>query len=81
MTLFRNRYRIESARLRGFDYATPGEYFVTVGTASVVELFGRVTNGIMIRSDLGETAHRFLGGTSETIQESGQEENSAGKLV
>jgi len=32
MTLFRNKYRIESARLPGWDYANPGWYFVTICT-------------------------------------------------
>jgi hypothetical protein len=29
MTLFKNKYRIESARLQGWNYTTPGYYFVT----------------------------------------------------
>ena len=30
MTLYRNKYRIESARLKGWDYASNGHYFITI---------------------------------------------------
>jgi hypothetical protein len=29
MALFQNKLRIESARLRGWDYGKPGTYYVT----------------------------------------------------
>lgn len=32
LNLFKNKYRIESTRLRGYDYTSPGEYFVTICT-------------------------------------------------
>jgi hypothetical protein len=31
-TKYKNKYRIESARLPGWDYRTPGWYFVTICT-------------------------------------------------
>jgi REP element-mobilizing transposase RayT len=36
MTLFNNKYRIESARLKGYDYSFPGEYFVTICTGGMI---------------------------------------------
>ncbi|RMG68306.1 MAG: transposase [Calditrichaeota bacterium] len=51
---FRGKYRIPSARLAGWDYATPGAYFITICTAGRAHLFGTVRNGQMILSTLGE---------------------------
>ena len=53
MTLFKNRYRIESARLRNHDYSQPGAYFITICTNNRECLFGNVENGKMILNDAG----------------------------
>jgi len=39
---FRNRYRIESIRLRGYDYSRDGAYFVTICTKNRDCIFGDV---------------------------------------
>jgi putative transposase len=57
MTLYHNKYRIESSRLKGYDYNLPGEYFVTIDTKSMVRWFGEVEKGGMIRNEIGEIAH------------------------
>ncbi len=45
---FHGRYRVESTRLPGWDYAQPGWYFVTVCVADRVGMpLGRVMNGTM----------------------------------
>jgi putative transposase len=44
MTLFRNKYRVESTRLRGFDYAKNGAYFITIITKNRICLFGEITH-------------------------------------
>jgi len=54
MTLFKNKYRIESARLRGYDYSLPGLYFVTICTKNRVCHFGDVVNGEMNLSPIGD---------------------------
>jgi putative transposase len=54
MTLFNNKYRIESARLKGYDYSLPGEYFVTICAGGMVECFGNIVDGEMKRNDVGE---------------------------
>lgn len=56
---FRDQYRIASARLVGWNYTTPGWYFVTVCTDDRVHFFGEVIetpNGEarMILSPMGE---------------------------
>lgn len=42
MALFRNKFRIESSRLPGWDYSNPGYYFITVCTKNRVHLFGEI---------------------------------------
>ncbi len=56
MTLYKNKYRMESARLPGWDYASPGAYFVTICTKNRECLFGEIVNGKMILSDCGKMA-------------------------
>jgi REP element-mobilizing transposase RayT len=57
MSLYRDKYRIESARLKGFDYSSPGEYFVTICTKGLVEFFGEVIQSKMLRNEIGGIAH------------------------
>ena len=52
MALFRNRYRIESARMRGHDYGN-GWYFITICTRERICHFGTIHNGFMCLSDIG----------------------------
>ena len=56
MALFRNRYRVESTRLRGWDYAQPGLYFVTICTRDKYPWFGQVLDGNLRLSAVGELA-------------------------
>lgn len=56
MTLFKNKYRIESTRLKGWDYSSPGAYFVTIVTKNHACYFGNVENGDMHLNELGEIA-------------------------
>ena len=58
MTLFRNRYRIESARLTGWDYRSEGWYFVTVCTVNRECLFGEIIDDQVRLSMFGETARQ-----------------------
>jgi REP element-mobilizing transposase RayT len=46
-----------SIRLRGYDYARPGLYFVTVCTHRRELLFGEVVDGQMRRNALGDIVH------------------------
>jgi len=60
MTRYKERYRIESTRLSGWDYASPGYYFVTIVTRQRCLSFGDILNQGEIRlSPLGEIARRF----------------------
>ena len=62
--LFRNKYRISSARLSSWNYANEGMYFITICTANRAHFFGEIikcpTEGAaqqeMRLSLLGQTA-------------------------
>ncbi len=42
MTLYKNKYRVEPARLTGYDYSSPGWYFITICTKNRVQYFGKI---------------------------------------
>jgi putative transposase len=54
MTLFKDRYRAESARLKGWDYSCVGYYFVTICTRDRLCTLGNVIDEIMRLSPVGE---------------------------
>ena len=56
---FKNRYRIESARLRSWDYSSPGWYFVTVCTKRMKPYFGKIDQVSSSLSELGQTVNQF----------------------
>ncbi len=45
MALFKDKYRIESIRLPGHDYSSPGAYFITICTHNRQCLFGNIVDG------------------------------------
>ena len=47
-------------RLKGYDYAGEGWYFVTICTRNYLHLFGKIENGIMIANDAGRLAAEAL---------------------
>ncbi|MBW4542795.1 MAG: hypothetical protein KME43_27265 [Myxacorys chilensis ATA2-1-KO14] len=59
MTLYKNKYRIESARKPGWDYAGNGAYFITICTQNRQHFFGNIQNGIMDLSIAGEIAQKL----------------------
>ena len=54
MTLFHETYRIESARLKGWDYAGYGWYFVTICVKDRQCVFGEIVDGEMQLSSVGK---------------------------
>ena len=54
MTLYRNKYRIETTRLRGWDYSRDGFYFVTVCVKDRICLLGDVVGGLMKLNEYGK---------------------------
>ena len=53
MALYKDKYRIESARLRNWDYGSNGQYFITICTKNRECLFGEIINGEMQLSHMG----------------------------
>ncbi|MBI5954554.1 MAG: hypothetical protein HY865_23100 [Chloroflexi bacterium] len=53
---FQNKYRIPSARWATWDYSSNGAYFVTICVADRAHAFGRVVDGKMVFSPLGQSA-------------------------
>ncbi|MDO8675430.1 MAG: transposase [Candidatus Omnitrophota bacterium] len=53
---FQNKYRVRSARLKQWDYASVGGYFVTVCVKDRQCVFGNVIGGKMRLNELGKTA-------------------------
>jgi len=52
--LFQNKYRVQSCRLKGWDYALAGYYFITICTKNRIDFFGEIKNGRMVLSQIGE---------------------------
>ncbi len=53
---FQNKYRIESARLKQWDYGWNASYFVTICTQGRICFFGDVVNNEMVLNDIGSIA-------------------------
>lgn len=54
MSLYNGRYRIESARLKNWDYSSNGYYFITICTKYRKHLFGKKIKNIIQLSDIGK---------------------------
>lgn len=54
MTLYKDKYRVESARLKGWDYSAVGYYFVTICTRDRLCTLGNVVDGVMWLSPVGK---------------------------
>ncbi len=50
---YRNKYRVPSARLPGWDYGRSGYYFITICTANREHLFGKIIGDKMVLSNIG----------------------------
>ena len=59
MTLFKNKYRIESIRKWNWNYSAPAFYFVTICTQYKRLYFGNVKNDAMQLSEIGSVAEAF----------------------
>ena len=54
MTLYKDKYRIESTRLKDWDYSRSGYYFVTICTQDKKCFFGDVIDEKVRLSAIGE---------------------------
>ena len=56
---FRNKYRIPSARLKNWDYANNGTYFITICTKEMKHFFGKVAEEKMDLNVAGKMAEEY----------------------
>ncbi|MBE9145957.1 transposase [Planktothrix mougeotii] len=59
MTLYKNKYRIESTRLPHHNYAANGWYFVTICTKDKLCFLSDIVSDNIQFSAIGEIAHKF----------------------
>ncbi|GAB5410257.1 MAG: transposase [Balneolaceae bacterium] len=55
---FQNKYLIDFARLKSWNYGWNGAYFITICTKNRESFFGKVSNQKMIFSDIGNIANQ-----------------------
>jgi len=60
MAKFQNRYRIESHRKPGWNYADSGDYFITICIDQMQCLLGEVVNKEMVLNDFGKIVQAEL---------------------
>ena len=60
MTLYQNKYRVESARLRDWDYRARGWCFVTICAQRRACILGTIADGKVLLSPLGRVAEAEL---------------------
>ncbi len=53
MSLFQNKYRIETAHLKDYDYSSEGDYYVTICTNNKQNIFGFVEDKRMVLNPAG----------------------------
>jgi putative transposase len=56
---FKNKYKIQSSRLSGYDYSQNGMYFVTICTKDREQFFGSINNGEISLSEIGKIVDHF----------------------
>lgn len=68
MEKFRSKYRIESARLKNWDYSSNGMYFITICTGNREHFFGEIVNDEMFLNDVGKIANQCWSEIPEHFQ-------------
>src|SRR3990172_4760189 len=57
--LYKGKYRIESTRLKEWDYSSSGYYFVTICTKNQECVSGRIADGKMVLTRIGNIVKRY----------------------
>jgi len=57
--LFKNKYRIQSTRLVGWDYSSNGIYFITINTKFGKNYFGKIINKKMYLNNIGKIIKKY----------------------
>ena len=59
MKSYKNKYRVESSRLKEWDYSTAWWYFITICTKDHIEYFGEIVKEKMILNNLGIIVEKY----------------------
>lgn len=59
---------MKSIRLKGYDYARPGEYFITICTMNRKCIWGDIVEGNMQLSDMGQIVDACWRGIPQHIK-------------
>ena len=59
MKKYNNKYRIETTRLKNWDYGWNGAYFITICTKNRIHYFGEIKNQKMQLSGIGKMAEKY----------------------
>ncbi len=57
--LFKNKYRVSTARHKDWDYANSGVYFITICTREFIPYFGEIKKGQIVLSNIGQMVKLF----------------------
>ncbi len=60
MSKFKNKYRVESTRLKGWDYSSEGKYFITIVTKHRKHWFGKIVNYKMVLNQYGKILEKEI---------------------
>lgn len=60
MILYKDKYKIDSKRLKNWDYSGEGVYFITIVTKNRECLFGSIEDGKMILNENGKIVENEL---------------------
>ncbi|RJP69387.1 MAG: transposase [Ignavibacteriales bacterium] len=53
MSLYKNKFRIESNRLKEWDYSNPWWYYISINTKNHVNWFGEIKNDKVVLNEIG----------------------------
>ncbi|HSW88307.1 MAG TPA: transposase [Candidatus Saccharimonadales bacterium] len=56
---YKDKYRIDSTRLKGYDYSQNGIYFITICTKNREPYFGEIISGNMYVTEIGKIVQKF----------------------
>ena len=60
MTQFADKFRVETSRLKSWNYSNPGIYFITICTLNHNNFFGKFVDGKIIYKQCGEVVKEEL---------------------
>lgn len=59
-SIFADKFRVPSSRLKDWDYSSPAFYFVTICTLNMNNFFGKIENNKILLSEKGKIAQSCL---------------------